>query len=367
MNRTVESLRLENQRIDRTGLQGVAQVVSWLGAMQAQEFAPARWALGLRLHDGVTDAHIARAFDAGQILRTHVMRPTWHFVTPADIRWILELTAPRVQRSLSGFNRRLELDDRTLVRGIGVIERSLGDRQFLTRKELGDRLDAAGLPMTGHRLAQMVMHAELERVICSGPRRDKQFTYALLAERAPDADRLSRDEALAELGRRFFRSHGPATVRDFMWWSSLGSADGRRAVDMIKARREEIDGMHYWSVRTRAGGAMRAHLVHLLPIYDEYIVAYRDRRSVPHTSPAIVADARGAITFRHALIIRGQVAGTWRTVDGPKGVMVHVYPLRPLRVIERRELAAAIRRYARFLARDVETVVYRSTYRPNST
>jgi hypothetical protein len=326
--------------------------------VQAQEFAPARWALGLRLQGGITDAHIARAFDAGRILRTHVMRPTWHFVTPADIRWMLELTAPRIQRALSGFNRRLELDDRTLVQGLAVIERSLGDRQYLTRTELSEKLQAAGLTMTGHRLAQLVMHAELERVICSGPRRDKRFTYALLAERAPDAQRLSRDEALAELGKRFFRSHGPATVRDFMWWSGLARADAKRAVDMIKARCEDIDGLHYWTVGTRARSAIRARRVHLLPIYDEYLVAYRDRRAVPHTSSTIAADAHGAITFQNALIIRGQVAGTWRMIDGPKGLSVHAFPLRPLRVDERRELAAAIRRYARFLAKDLEAVVH---------
>ncbi len=202
----------------------------------------AKWAIALRMQDGTVGTQIERAFEHGRILRTHVMRPTWHFVTPADIRWLLELTAPRVQRAMSSYNRRLELDPRTLARGIGVIERALGDRRYLTRTELSDRLQRVGLPMTGQRLAQLVMHAELEGIICSGPRRGKQFTYALIAERVPRTPRLSRDEALATLSRRFFRSHGPATVRDFVWWSGLTTVDAKRGLEMNKARREEVGG-----------------------------------------------------------------------------------------------------------------------------
>jgi len=148
--------------------------------MQAQEYEAAKWALGLRMAEGTVDADIQRAFDEGRILRTHVMRPTWHFVTPADIRWLLELTAPRVQRLMASYNRRLELDARTLTRTIRVFERALRDRCYLTRTELADCLQRAGMPMAGQRLAHVAMHAELEGVICSGPRRGKQFTYALL-------------------------------------------------------------------------------------------------------------------------------------------------------------------------------------------
>jgi hypothetical protein len=344
----IAAQRLDHQLITRTGPRRPAEVVEWLGAVQAQEYEAAKWGLALRMHDGTVDGGIERAFDEGRILRTHVMRPTWHFVTPADIRWLLELTAPRVQRIMASYNRRLELDARTLVRGTAVVERALRDRRYLTRTELAERLGRAKLPMSGLRLAHLVAHAELERVICSGPRRDRQFTYALLAERASNAPRLSRDEALAALTLRFFRSHGPATIRDFVWWSGLTTADAKRGLDIVKARREEVGGRCYWTAGSAPRGAARDGLVHLLPIYDEYTVAYRDRDVVPHATFTVVTGSRGAVNFQHALVIAGQVAGTWRTTRQGSGVLIRVVPFRRLSSRERRALEEAVDRYERF-------------------
>ena len=156
------------------------------------------------------------------------------------------------------------------------------------------------------------MYAELEGVICSGPRRGKKFTYALIAERAPGARRLSRDEALAELALRFFRSHGPATIRDFVWWSGLVTADARRGVEMIRAKRQDVDGHAYWTAGAAPKTPASIKLAHLLPIYDEYIVSYRDRVAVPH-GPSMIPSSTGGgyVTFQHALVIGGQIAGTW--------------------------------------------------------
>jgi hypothetical protein len=350
--------RLWNQAIARAGFRRAADVVAWFGAMQAQEFEPAKWALGLRMAEGTVDADIQRAFDQGRILRTHVMRPTWHFVAPADIRWLLELTAPRVQRLMAPYNRRLELDARTLTRAAGVFERALRDRCYLTRIELAARLQRAGMPMAGQRLAHAAMHAELEAVICSGPRREKQFTYALVAERAPNAVRLSRDEALAALGRRFFSSHAPATIRDFVWWSGLGTADARRAVEIIGAGREEVGSRVYWTAGRVPRGANRAAPVHLLPIYDEYVVAYRDREVVPHGSgSSVISSSRGQVIFQHVLLVDGQIAGTWRVQRQPGVNLVHVIPLRRLTGTERRAVGHAAERYARFVAVPVEFTI----------
>jgi hypothetical protein len=357
MNVEIAERRLENQRITRVAPRRPADVVSWLGAVQAQEYDAAKWALGLRMQDGTADADIEGAFNDGRILRTHVMRPTWHFVTPSDIRWLLELTAPRVQRVMSSYNRRLELDSRTLTRGTAVIERALRGHRYLTRTELGERLHRAGLGMAGQRLAHLVMHAELERVICSGPRRGKQFTYALLAERAPSARSMSRDEALATLGRRFFRSHGPATMRDFVWWSGLTTADAKRALDMIRARREDVGGRSYWTYGSAPRGTMRDGLAHMLPIYDEYLVAYRDRDAVPHGPSIIASSARGPVTFQHALVVHGQVAGTWRTTRHAGSVLIHAVPMRRLNRLERHALGETVRRYEQFLSAAVTLTV----------
>jgi len=219
----------------------------------------------------------------------------------------------------------------------------------LTRTELGDRLRRARLPMAGLRLALLVMHAELEGVICSGPCRGKKITYALLSERAPDAQVLSRDEALAALATRFLRGHGPATVRDFVWWSGLTTADAKRAVGMVRARSEDVEGRTYWTLDQSTRAARRRDLVHLLPIYDEYLVAYRDRDAVPYGPRVIGSGSRRPVTFQHALVIGGQVAGTWRVTRSTRGVLVHVVPLRRLSAIEREAITAAVDRYRQFL------------------
>jgi hypothetical protein len=349
MNASVVERRLLNHLLTRTGPRRPADVVAWLGAVQAQEYDAAKWALGLRMRDNAVDAEIERAFEAGRILRTHVMRPTWHFVTPADIRWLLELTAPSVHRTMSSYNRRLGLDAGMRVRATSVLERALRDRHYLTRAELGERLRHAGFALDTVRLSLMAMHAELEGVVCSGPRRGKQFTYALMAERAPETLRLSRDEALATLSRRYFRSHGPATIRDFVWWSGLTTADAKRGLEMNKARREDFGGQAYWTIGPRRRDATRDDLVHLLPIYDEYLVAYRNREAVPHGPSVITSGSRTPVNFRHALVVGGQVAGTWRIARHSQTVLMDVVPLRPINGPERRAIAAAVERYERFL------------------
>jgi hypothetical protein len=201
--------------------------------------------------------------------------------------------------------------------------------------------------MTGERLAHLVMHAELEGVVCSGPRRGKQSTYALVAERAPTARRMGRDEAIAELTERYVRGHGPVTVRDFVWWSGLPTAEAKRGLDMIGARSEDVEGRTYWSLDPRPSDRRRENLVHLLPIYDEYLVAYRDRAAVPH-GPSVIAATSRAVTFQHALVIAGQIVGTWRTVRSSRSVTIEAIPLRRLTGAERRGLADAVGRYQRF-------------------
>ena len=201
MNSQIVSQRLRNQKLTGPGIKKPADIVSWLGAVQAQEFAVAKWALGLR-SPGLTEADVDRAFDDGTIVRTHILRPTWHFVAPEDIRWMQKLTGPRVQRQSASYHRNVGLDQRAFARSRRVLKSSLRDGRHLTRAALGAALTRAGIPVDGLRLAFLMMQAELDLVICSGPRQGKQFTYALLDERVPDANRLDGEEALGELVRR---------------------------------------------------------------------------------------------------------------------------------------------------------------------
>jgi hypothetical protein len=249
---------------------------------------------------------------------------------------------------MSYYNRHLELDAATLKRGIAVFERALGRDRYLTRAELAAHLGRARIVASSQRLARLVMHAELEGIICSGPRRGKQFTYALLADRAPAAQRLSRDEALAELTRRYFRSHGPATIRDFNWWSGLTVADAKRGLEMNRARHVEVDDRKYWTIgRQSAGVSVKG--VHLLPIYDEYLVAYRDREAVPHGPMTMKWESRAEVMFLNPLVIDGQIAGTWRTTRKAAGVNIDVNPLTRLSAAQRRGIAEAAARYEKFI------------------
>lgn len=350
--------RLHNQRLVTSSISKPAELVAWLGAVQAQEFGPANWAIGLRMRAGTGAAAVRRALDDGRILRTHVLRPTWHFVAAEDIRWMLELTGPRILARMAPYNRTLELDAKIFTRGTAVIERTLADRGHLTRTELRDALQARGIAVAGTRLAHLVMYAELEGVICSGPRRGKHSTYGLIADRAPGAIRLSADEALATLTERFYRSHGPATIRDFVWWSGLTTKDARRGLATIGAAAEEVDDLTYWSmpraVRAASGAGPMAHL---LPIYDEYLNAYRDRALVPHSPAMSNRSFGGDAAFQHALVVSGLVAGTWRATTSATSTRIRVVPLRPLTRVEQRAVHDAGERYEAFLGTSVELAI----------
>ena len=348
----IPALRLANQGISLARRLPVRELVSCFGAMQAQEFPFAKWGIGLRLK-GVRERDVEEAFSRGDILRTHVLRPTWHFVAAGDISWMLALTAPRVHVSMRSYMEHQGLDARLMARALSIFEKALAGGAFLTRPELGTLLRRARIDLSAMQLGFVTMYAELERVICSGPRRGNAFTYALLAERAPGGRALSGDEALAALAERFFSSHGPATVKDFVWWSGLRTADARRGIQIAGMRSFEQDGLSYWHPATHARRGGRATGVHLLPIYDEYLVAYRDRIAVPHRPPS-GDDPAERVPFRHALVIDGQVAGTWRIAKASAEPVLQVTPLRRLTGSERETIAPAAAHYGAFIGAQLQ-------------
>lgn len=348
--------RLHHQRLVQTQFQAPGEVVAWMGAVQAQEYAFAKWALGLRMMDA-TDAVIEQAFNEGTILRTHLMRPTWHFVTPADIRWMLELTGPRVNAFNAYKYRQLELDDALFRRSHAAIVKALQGGQQLTRAELREVLQRADIATTGippgseHRTSHILMRAELDGVICSGPRRGKQFTYMLLEERAPHAKTLMRDEALAELTRRYFTSHGPATMRDFAWWSGLTMADVKAGLATLGSplSHEVINGQTYWFSSAPPIVHKEIITAHLLPVLDEYTVSYKDRSAVLDTRYTKQIGSWNEILIDHAIAVNGQVVGTWQRTLKKDTVVVTFNPFTTLADAEQQTVAAAARRYGGFL------------------
>jgi hypothetical protein len=341
--------RLRNQRLVDSRFRRPADVVSWLGAVQSQDFPAAKWGISLRAND-VREVDIDKAFDAGEILRTHILRPTWHFVHRDDVRWMLALSGPRVERALRHYYKVQELDAKLFLRSRAVFERALEGGRSLTRPELGAALNRARISASGIRLAFIVMQAELAAVICSGPRRDKQFTYMLLDERAGRTSTMARDEALARLTRRYFTSHGPATIRDFVWWSGLTVADARAGLAMNSSTlvQDHVDGVACWHDGERLGKLVTSPFVRLLANYDEYFIAFRDRAWFTVPRPP-TASPRDRSIFAHQLVIDGYLCGAWSRTLRAQSVDVSVRPFRVLRSAERHAVAAEAERYGRFL------------------
>jgi hypothetical protein len=347
--------RLRNQRLVGRPLAAPEEVVGWLGAVQSQDYAGAKWAIGQRSRAG-TDADVERACAAGRILRTHVLRPTWHFVLPDDVRWMLALTAPRVRAAMAYYDRKLALDGAAFRRSQALLQKALAGGKALTREELRRTLAAAGIEASGQRLGHIMMRAELDAVVTSGPRRGKQSTYALLDERAPGGRTLAREEALAELAGRYFASHGPALPQDFAWWSGLTVGDARRGIESASPRLASatVDGKTYW----HAPGASREtrvapHAIHLLPNYDEVIVAYRDHAA--SLAPGVTAafTARPEMVANHIVVVGGRVVGGWRRLPGKGAMIVETTLAVRLDAAAREALRAAVARFERFLGQPV--------------
>jgi hypothetical protein len=342
--------RLVHQGVSRPVFEHPAEVVGWLGAVQAQDYAGAKWAVAQRTKGIVSDAAMDELFAEGAILRTHLLRPTWHFVTPADIRWLLDLTAARVHILNGTYYRKLALDDTTFERSHAALFKALQGGMQLTRPEVAAVLRQAGIATDDMRFTYLMMHAELEGVVCSGARRGKQFTYALLDERAPQAKRLDRDEALAELVRRYMMSHGPATLKDFVWWSGLTLADARAGIELVKPQLEHevIDGQSYWFAASVPPARKRTPAAYLLPNYDEALASYKDRSAAVEAQYARMWNGEHAILSHH-LVINDRIAGSWQRTFSKGTAVVEIKLFAPLTEVETHAVAAATHRYGEFL------------------
>ena len=354
--RSIAQRRLVNQQLVGAAAASARDVVARLGAVQAQDAAGARWGVGQRMQDA-TDALVERALDDGEIVRTHLLRPTWHLVAREDLRWMLALSAPRVHAGNAGRYRQLGLDAATLVRGHAVLTEALWGGVSRTRVELTAAVNAAGIATTDvQRMAYLLMHAELEGLICSGPRRGRQQSYALVDARvgATDGPTPTRDEALGELARRYFTTRGPATAHDFAWWSGLTVADARRGAGLATSHlaRETLDGREHWAPADAPPAdreTTRAFRAHLLPNYDEYFIGFRDRSAILQAVHGPMAIDRGQTLSAHVVVLDGQVVAGWRRTLTAREAAVVVTPVVTLTRADRVAVEAAAVRYGSFV------------------
>jgi hypothetical protein len=349
--------RLANQRLVGEPFGSIVEVVERLGAVQAQDYAGAKWGVAQRT-DGAADADVEALVADGTILRTHVLRPTWHFVAAPDLRWMLALTGPRVKRLMASYNRKLELTDAVFRRSNAAIAKALEGGRQLTRTELAAALGRARIEHGGtQRLAHIVMNAELDALICSGARRGKQFTYALLDERAAPSRALGRDESLAELARRYFTTRGPATAQDFSWWSGLTVGDAVRGAEAADGLRElEIEGRRHWSGTADVPVPAKISSAHLLPDYDEFFIGYRDRGAVLQLVGHKQPYERAASMFSNVIEIDAQLVGGWTRTASAKSVTIATNYLATVAPAKRRAVEAQAKRYGAFLGVPVDVV-----------
>jgi hypothetical protein len=352
----IRNLRLQNQHLLSSKYTNPVDVVRSLVAVQAQDYPGAKWGLGMRMLDA-SDAVVEDAVNDGRILRLHIMRPTWHFVTAEDIRWLLKLTAPRVKAVSASYLRKAGLDDAFCKRTNKTLSKALRGGQHLTRDELRQAMTRAGIePGDSIRLGHIMLCAELDGVVCSGARRRNQFTYALLDERVPVAKTLERDEALGELALRYFRSRGPATQQDYCWWSGLTASEAKRGIEIMndKLRSEVVEGKTYWLAKSTQTGTQKSpkRRAHLLPAYDEYFIAYKDRgAAIPAEFDQKSIALR--VAFDAPFVIDGRVFGSWKRIFEKNVVKLQFETFLSVSKADRALVMRETRKYGDFLGNDV--------------
>lgn len=351
--------RLYNQQIAQTRFTKPEEIVNWMVAMQAQEYAMAKWAIGLRLKN-VAEAEVEKACNDGLIHRTHLMRPTWHFVSPVDIRWLTELTAPRIRQAMAYYERELNLDSKLFSKCNDIIGKTLEDGRHMTRNALAEELEKYSIKLDGRQMGHVMMNAETGCLVTSGARQGKQFTYALFDSRVPKTKSLSKEESLHELASRYFASRGPATLKDFSVWSGLSTTDAKKAEAMLDTTvflKEECLGITYTLHRETLDKAAdlpfkKMQRNFLMPDYDEYGMSYIDRSAIYDPSKIPAGISRDNPVFNRLIIFDGVIEGGWkRTVKG-KSVVVETSPFRPLNNTQTAQLDKMVKRFQKFAGQD---------------
>lgn len=313
-------MRLTTQRIGTGHFETPQQVVSWMGAMQAQDLNMAKWAIGLRMSKG-TEHLVDAAIRSGKIIRTHVLRPTWHFVSPTDIHWMIDLSAARIKAQIKTRQKQLGLTPALMKKANALFEKSLSKNNHLTRDELISVLNKSKIPTNDSRASHIFFAAELDALLCSGKLKNNKPTYALLSERVPNPQNVTREEALHKLASKYFNSHGPATIADFSWWSGLSLTEAKKAAGMCgkQLQVEKIDSTEYW-FSPNIQPVVRKPVV-LLPAFDEFIISYKDRSAIIPANISKKIISNNGI-FWPVILLNGKITGVWSRSAGKNGMFI---------------------------------------------
>lgn len=341
-------LRLANQQLIQPQFCKAEELLPWMCAMQAQDYAHALWAIGMRL-PSATEASVEQALDDRRIVRSWIMRGTFHICHAGDLYWLLDLVGPRVITQKKSRYRQLELDQDTLQKAIRVLEKTLEGGKALERKEIGEALKQAGIIPKGQRLYHILHHAALEKVICLGKRRGKALTYTLLTEYLPAPPPMDRQQSLYEIAKRFFLSRGPASLKDFAWWAGLPMKDAKAALEMAKSELIEyiFEGERLWGNPEGEISSGEIPTI-LLPAFDEYVIPYQQKGIILQDGQDVRIISNNGMFFS-LILENGKLAGTWKRSLRQESVTIE---LRPLSEIGK--IAEAVQAYGRFLGKAVE-------------
>jgi hypothetical protein len=341
--------RLASQQIAATNFKTPKDIVRWMGAMQAQDYGMAKWGIGMRLPKATNDL-VEKALNNGDIIRTHLLRPTWHFVSSEDIYWILELTSAQIKALMKSRDKQLALTDAVYKKSNKVIEKTLSNGKHHTRDVIVHALQKAKIAVNDNRSSHLFMRAELEGIICSGVLQDKKLTYALLEERVSKPKAITREEALAMLAERYFTSHCPATISDFTWWSGLPAKDVKNALEMVKHKliSERIGGETYWLTDAFARVKKQKTSAYLLPAFDEYLISYKDRSAAIEFDHQPKTFTNNGI-FNPIVVINGKVTGSWKRIVVKDQVQITASVFKTHSRSARNLIEKAARLYGKFL------------------
>lgn len=338
--------RLHRQQLAKPEFATAAEVVSWLSAVQGQDYLGALWSIGQRMKKAV-EADIEQAIADRTIIRTWPMRGTLHFVAPKDIRWMLKYLTPRVVTRAAGIYRQAGLEKKDFTKSAKLFEKALEGGKQLTRDEMYDVLERGRISTADTRGLHILGNLAQQGLICFGARKGKQQTFALLEEWVPPARVPDKDEALAELALRYFTSHGPATVADFIWWAGLTKSDATAALESVKHQlaSETVQGESFWLSPTATALRINPATTYLLPTYDEYGIAYKERSTI--IDPVHYKKIGNFMTS--SIVINGKIEGIWRRTVSKNKIVLEAKSFTSFNEKQSSAIATAAKRYGKFV------------------